>query len=235
MAEIVDSPQLSPDDSDKTLPPKPAPLTSLSSSSKLDSAEVAHEAQIFVSIGASDLFRQAEILSNLIQRRRSLKSLLPAATPEIIEIMHPYAILISQDCDLERDASARKDEIPDKIDTASDKILPNVLFCEVVTVEQLLAAVPKGKDIWKRIVQNKDERYHVLEKVPPSQDSQGTGLPALGIDFKRYFTVPTDELYVQVKTGTIRRCRLCTPYLEHFSNRLAHFLSRVALPRDHNI
>jgi hypothetical protein len=60
------------------------------------------------------------------------------------------------------------------------------------------------------------------------------GLPELAIDFKRYFTVPTDEVYRRIELGEARRrCLLISPYLEHLSSRYAYFLSRIALPVDH--
>jgi hypothetical protein len=81
---------------------------------------------------------------------------------------------------------------------------------------------------------NKHERYHFLQLVEPSCDAQGTGLVELGIDFKRYFTLPTEEVYKRVEIGSAkRRCVLESPYLEHFSTRFAYYLSRVALPQDH--
>jgi hypothetical protein len=56
----------------------------------------------------------------------------------------------------------------------------------------------------------------------------------MAIDFKRYFTLPTDELYLRVeRQETRRRCGLKSPYLEHLSARFSCFLSRVALPEDH--
>ena len=152
------------------------------------------------SFGAEPL-RQGEVLSAVLQRRQTLRSLLPEVKPEIAVIEHPYAILLSQDCDLEKDFKYRSETNAEQLDDRSDKILPSVLLCEVLTVEELVASVPKGKDIWKRIIQNKDERYQVLEQVPLRDDAVEKGLPALGIDFKRYFSIPTDEIYVQLKTG----------------------------------
>jgi hypothetical protein len=56
----------------------------------------------------------------------------------------------------------------------------------------------------------------------------------MGIDFKRYFTIPADETYRRVELGEAqRRCVLQSPYLEHLSSRFAYYLSRVALPLDH--
>jgi hypothetical protein len=196
---------------------------------------IAERIRIYSSSASSEPLRQGEILSGILHRRRSLRSLLPSVSPEIIETEHPYAILVSQDCDLENDFKYRSESNAEQLDDRSDKILPNSLFCEVVTVEELCASVPRGKDIWKRIIQNKDERYQVLEAIPPSEDALKKGIPSLGIDFKRYFSIPTDELYVQLKTGGTRRCRLNSPFLEALCGRFVHYLSRVALPKEHSI
>jgi hypothetical protein len=191
--------------------------------------------RIFCTSPPTGPLRQSEILASVIQRRRTLRSLLPNIAPEISEIRHPLAIIISQDCDLERDYEFRSSRIADEVDPSSDKILPSVLLCEVITADELLTLVPKGKDIWKRIIQNKDERYHVLSQVSPTSDAAGQGLPAMGIDFKRHFSIFTDELYTQLRMGVGRRCCLNSPYLEHLSSRFANYLSRVGLPLDHTV
>lgn len=60
------------------------------------------------------------------------------------------------------------------------------------------------------------------------------GLPELGIDFKKIFTIPTDEIYQRIALGQVkRRAVLVSPYLEHLSSRFAYFLSRIALPQEH--
>jgi hypothetical protein len=141
------------------------------------------------------------------------------------------ALIITQDCDLERDFFARR---PSRaVEVRAEGLLPNVLLCPVVTVQELMALTPRGRDIWTRVKENRDERYHILQRVEASEDALSKGLPAMGIDFKRYFTVPTDELYAQLEMGASRRCVLVSPYLEHFSTRFAYFLSRVALPTPH--
>ena len=72
------------------------------------------------------------------------------------------------------------------------------------------------------------------EKIAPADDSQNIGLPELGIDFKRHFTIPTDEMYKRLQIGEAKiRCMLMSPYLEHLSCRFAYFLSRIALPAEH--
>jgi hypothetical protein len=46
---------------------------------------------------------------------------------------------------------------------------------------------------------NKNERYHFLESVPIKSDVLGKGLPELTLDFKRYFTIPTEEVYYRLE------------------------------------
>lgn len=166
-----------------------------------------------------------EILSDVAQRRQSFRSL-REAEPELERIVHPYCIVVSQDCDLDQDFHARQDE-------GASSPLPNVLLCEASTATELKGIVPAGRDIWKRIIQNKDERYQFLQATAPEQDAANEGLPELGIDFRRHFSVPTDELYEQFGLGARRRCRLVSPYKEHFMNRFANFMARVGLPSDH--
>lgn len=168
----------------------------------------------------------------MVQQRRSFRSL-SADKPEIEEIRHPFAVIVSQDCDLEQDFECRTG-VPQS-EKADDTRIPNVLLAEAVTVRELVESLAPGKDIRKLVFANRHERYHVFEEVHASGDAQGVGLPALGIDFKRYFTIPTDELYAQLKGSKKRRCHLNNPYLEHFGKRFVDFLSRIALPRQHRV
>ncbi|MBA3284479.1 MAG: hypothetical protein H0U27_05390 [Nitrosopumilus sp.] len=179
-------------------------------------------------IASSDgKLRQGEILSNIIQVKIKVESL-RTGNIEATQILHPFAVVISQDCDCEQDFNCRKNNV------ISDKILPSILFCEVMTAEELRGYKDIKSDIWKQVKINKNERYQFLEKVPTEDDILGEGLPELGLDFKRYFTVPTDEVYYRIETGEVkRRCRLISPYMEHLSARFSHFLHRIALPNDH--
>ena len=171
--------------------------------------------------------RQGEILSDLIQSQLNITSLELDDGPKIDYKVHPYAVVVAQDCELIQDFTARQRQI------ASDKLIPNVLFCEAVTAQELRGRDDIKSDIWKRIRQNKDERYQFLESVTAEQDVLGLGLPELGLDFKRYFSVPTEEVYYWLKTGATRRSRLVTPYVEHLSTRFFNYQSRVALPAEH--
>lgn len=173
--------------------------------------------------------RQGELVSNLVQFAIDL----PTLGQEEIALdsqTHPLAIVVSQDCDLMWDHEERR-----KPDPSGYKLLPNILFCEVITAADLRGRNRLDSDIWKRVVQNKDERYHFLRSVDPVDDAGREGIADLAIDFKRYFTIKTDEVYAQLAIEARRRARLISPYLEHLCDRFAYFQQRVALPEDHFI
>jgi hypothetical protein len=179
-------------------------------------------------LGMPAQLRQGEILCNLTQIHLDLKTV-GLQEISVLPKIHDYAVILSQDCDLEQDFKARVGQ------NTQDKLIPSILFCEVITAEQLRQS-PGGMNssIWGRVRTNKDERYQFLQRVEPAQDAQGEGLPELGIDFKRYFTIPVDEVYRRIEIGEVqRRCVLSSPYLEHLCCRFANYLSRVALPLDH--
>jgi len=141
---------------------------------------------------------------------------------------HPYALVLSQGCDLEQDFRARQGHV------SQDKMVPTVLFCEVGLVSELKTNV-KQSSAWNRLIINSDERYHFFQKVDREDDAASEGLPELGVDFKRFFAIPTEEVYHRIKNGEAkRRCCLRSPYLEHLCRRFANFLSRVALPEPHS-
>jgi hypothetical protein len=179
---------------------------------------------------ASAPLRQGEILTNVRLLNVRLETLgtdaLAADT-----ITHPFAVILTQDCDLEQDYHKRFPQ-----PQVSDKLIPCLLFCEVATAEELFGTVKRQgcSKAWDRIKQNNDVRYHFLQKVEAGCDRTNEGLPELAIDFKRYFTLPTAEVYRRVELGeAVRRCVLLSPYLEHLSTRFANYLCRVALPLDH--
>jgi len=172
--------------------------------------------------------RQGEILTNLIQIHLDLQTIgLPE--PRVTPRRHEYALVLSQDCDLDLDFKARAGTI------SADKLIPCVLFCEVITAQELRFG-PGGMNstIWGNVRANKHERYQFLQKVEPTEDCSRKGFPELGIDFKRYFTIQADEVYRRIELGEAqRRCVLSSPYLEHLCRRFANYLRRVALPLDH--
>ena len=180
--------------------------------------------------------RQGEIISDLVQTHLDLDQL-EKGVGVMLSKNHNFCIILSQDCDIEQDCRIRSQLVINngKLD-GNDKRIPNILFCEVATAQAVCNSNSDRVDgkTWKRIKINKDERYHLLQKIAPTCDFSGDGLPELCIDFKRYFTIPTDEVYYRLRTGEAkRRCVLVSPYLEHLSSRFCYYLSRVALPLDH--
>ena len=179
--------------------------------------------------------RQGELLSNVIETVADIDS--QSESPgSFREISHPFAFIVSQDCDLDLDFAHTANG------HSESRSVPTVLFCEAMGAKasaQQIVDSERSRDtnrsrIWARVKVNKDERYHFFEKIGTAQDLQAQEIDELVVDFKRYFTVPTGELYARISLGeTKRRCRLVSPYLEHLSSRFAFYLSRVALPEDY--
>lgn len=177
-------------------------------------------------------FRQGEIFSNVVEVRLDPDSLTgdPDAEFELTATVHPIAVLVTQDCDLDWDFKARIEADPIKKSKSQNKLLPNLLFCEVLPAEELRGNQALASDIWKRVKQNQDERYHYLFDVRPELEALGQGFPPLAIDFKRLFTIPTEEMYKRVSFETRRRTILQGPFMQDLSNRFAYYHLRVALP-----
>lgn len=166
--------------------------------------------------------RQSEILTGLTQY------VYDPVSGDVEAIPHGYVIIATQDCDLLWDYEAH----------LANKPLPlnGVLIYGADPAAVARAKISGGSDIWRRVIANNDVRYHFLEKIPITCDAIGEGLPPLVIDFKRCFTVSHREILRQCGTEgvTKRRCRLHTPYREHFQCRLAYYIQRVMLPEQHN-
>jgi hypothetical protein len=163
--------------------------------------------------------RQSEIITNLSQYSYD------PLNQEGVRTSRPYTIVLCQDCDLLWDFQARAAGRP--------RELIGVLLYEAEPPPQVRARLPGG-DILRRINRHSEERYHLLPPVPPECDLLGQGLSELIIDFRRYFTMPADEIYrqctVEGQEAAKRRCRLEMPYREHLQNRAAYYFQRVALP-----
>jgi hypothetical protein len=162
--------------------------------------------------------------------------------PRADKIVHSFAVVVSQDCDLDWDFKLRHEQLlvptGDKRKVEKEtarqeaKRLPNVLLLEAREAGEIRQS---GLDSaqWKFVRGNQHERYQFLDAVPPSQDACEEGLPELAIDFKRYLCIPTEQLYAQIATTAKRRTRLLQPYREHLQIRAFGYQVRVALPADH--
>ena len=182
--------------------------------------------RIYLPSTEGQALRQSEILSNLRQPVPVSVSSEDEATVELV--IHPYALLVTQDCDLDWDFKARNG-----LGGGVEKQIPSLLFCQIQSAAALKPLIP-GSTFWKRIKQNQEERYQFLQKVQPGEDALGEGIPELGVDFKKCFTLPTEFVYKEIADFHVkRRCRFARPYLEHLTVRFHNFCSRVALPAEH--
>jgi hypothetical protein len=195
--------------------------------------------------GSGFALRQGEILSELIQLETDIERLdgvdlrdSAIAGREIggvtIPIEHPYAIVLSHECDLEQDFNNKPGS-----NFKVNQELPNILLCEAVDA-YIFEHDPNYEDILQRKTEssakknfrgNKDSRFHLIEPIPPEYDCLGQGIPALAIVFKRHFTMPRLALYQQIEMGWAkRRARLKGPYVDDLCQRFHHFNGRIALP-----
>jgi hypothetical protein len=174
--------------------------------------------------------RQGEILTNVTQY--NVEPMAPSEDqPDIslstVPIIHPYAIVVTQDCDLDWDYKARTEK-----NHNPSKFLNSVVLCEISTAEEVRKTADNmnGKE-WGLVSSQRHERYYFFEKIHIDYELQKKGLPELTADFKKVFAIDAATLYYQVNNDMVlRRAILCSPYLEHFSRRYYSFHGRVALP-----
>jgi len=171
--------------------------------------------------------RQGEIIENLFElwpRVSEGETIDVEQTAKLDRIDHPYAIVISQDCDLELDFKARHGQASD------DKLLRHVLFCVLYSPDEIrIRAGLDSSQLFKRARQNQDERYHHFNEAPI--DKTERVLPDLYADFKATFSLPIEFAYSLTSSGHATRIGfLPSPYLQDFIHRLYSFLGRVAVP-----
>ena len=149
----------------------------------------------------------------------------------ITEQILPYAVVLSQECDLEHDFNNHTDE--EKRAKNMDKGIPSILICPAYLAAEVrsgshlsaqgLQMHPINSGEWNRVKQNGSYRYHFLTE---DQENQ---IPDLVIDFKRYMTVPRDIAYRPTIKDQVL-VSLSDLFREHLSSRFAHYLSRIGLP-----
>ena len=193
--------------------------------------------------GDGSALRQCEILSDLIVHEIAVESITAMiansedyqsgpvkATP----IVHPYAIVVSQDCDLTQDFSFRyhsRGKIRNSVSS--------ILFCEAMEADKLVhgedhSSVFAEGAIRQDYRNNNDFRFHFIQGIPKQFDALNNSVPELGFVFKRFFSVPAQEAYDQVRLGlATRRSVLKSPYLEHFCDRFYYYNNRIALPEQY--
>lgn len=156
----------------------------------------------------------------------------------------PYAIAMSQECDLDQHyrASRRLGNIENPTEKGTtgfhDKILLTVLMCPAYPAQMFKQGKHleeigwtmghHGTDAMKIIRRNGNLRYHFLAEWRPLQVAE------LVIDFKHFFTLPIDLLLCKYATSEYYIARLKELYREDLSQRFAAYLARIGLPVDHH-
>ena len=145
-----------------------------------------------------------------------------------------YMVIMSQDCDLERDYTNRMEsENPNK---NRDKFIQQILVCPAYPSEQLKEGTHlselselgvktekiESKTKWNLIKLNEIPRYHHLKRDIQLQ------IPELVIDFKHFFTIQRDFIYDVRKRHYL--ATIDELFREELSQRFAYYLSRIGLP-----
>lgn len=145
---------------------------------------------------------------------------------EVAIITFPYAIIVSQECDLQWDSNKR----PAGFDLISALLIPLYNYEHVLDGSYLehlgtkmgtISNKPNKTDN-KNLRQNETPRYHYLE-FPDEVEM----VPSVA-DFKQYFTVSIDFLSKFKDYNYV--CTISSPFKEHLVQRLANYLSRIGLP-----
>ena len=187
--------------------------------------------------GIGKALKQGEILTNVVELQIKLKSIISVDADSVYganPVKHPFAIIVSQDCDLEQDFNHR---YCGKGNQRNE--LPSILFCQAEDVDEF-----RKSEVYRSLFtsstfvgnfkKNNEFRFHFIQEIPAEFSAHDKRLPELGIDFKRYFSLPTAEVYRRIKLAhTQRMTRLQSPYLEHFCDRFYNFNNRIALPEEY--
>ena len=172
-------------------------------------------------VGATRLL-QGEILTKVQEPQVEYDS------NRITLIDHPRVIIVTPECDLVSDSSARS-EAGDS-DILGPKLLAHIHCCKVYEESELRKPSGLSSDPWKLVKQNQNERYY---HIPAGQleGQEDKLLPDFFLDFKRMFSIPTDYLYAALESGQIeRQGAVPVPLIYQLVNKLFYFQGRVCIP-----
>jgi hypothetical protein len=140
----------------------------------------------------------------------------------------PYAVVLSQECDLHQDQQNRSDQAK----PSQDKYLHSVLLGPAFAAENVrqgthlnmlqVKCEPLNSARWKAVQQNNNDRYHFLPAFDPLQ------VPDIVLDFKHFLTAPRGVLLTLRQPAYI--ASVGQLFRDNLSQRFANFLARIALP-----
>jgi hypothetical protein len=166
-----------------------------------------------------DIFSGIEIIENVTVSGSKLS---------IDKLYFPYVICLNQECDLESDYKIEGDP-------CKNARLLHIAIAPAFNFEEFLIGTHwdsifihsqpvKRKDTKiDLITDNEIPRYHYL-------NFPDTDMPELIVDFKHFFTISRNQLYLNIER---RLCSLEDLFKEKLSQRFSNFISRIGLP-EHN-
>lgn len=177
--------------------------------------------------------RQGELLLDIwVHRVPGAAMRLPAGgpAPSVDQYHHAATVVIHSDCDLLQDFRARTEARQNgRVLERTDKALVNeVLMCDAFLPNEIHERKP-GRDFRKRVAQNQEERYHTLEFRPIQIG--GSQVSTLVLDFRKTFSIDTENLYAAIAAGGVQRVGLIPDvYVHDLMHRSFGYMSRVGLP-----
>lgn len=165
-----------------------------------------------------DLFKDIDIaLGCAVKGAKNMK---------ILDSTIPYAVVMSQACDLNKDYTARKDK-----KKVQNDFLQTILICPAYLSEDFKAGVHiegfqmdsfSVKRVEKLEKNYEYSRFHFLK------GDNNAGIQDLVVDFKHFMTIPRDSVYKY--KNALYVTTLNELFREDLSQRFAAYLSRIGLP-----
>lgn len=147
------------------------------------------------------------------------------------QILHPYVVVVSQECDLYWDYLDRLSG--ESTGERRNKEIPEILVAEMFNVAELRESANINGGLWKEIKKHQNSRFHYF---PPSEPDTNPEVTELAADFKSVFGVDPNLLYSLLKQSRIDRvATLQTDFRRQLNQRLMNWLGRVDLPDDFEI
>jgi hypothetical protein len=185
-----------------------------------------------------DIFKNIRIINDIIEEYDTEGDLKKVSVNDAV---YNYAIILTQECDLEQDYLNRKnlykaqyDPIAEVAEIKHDKYIPMILLVPAYLAESLkdgdhLIEEFKQKmeryrgTSWEKILNNENKRYHYLKT------NANLNIPNLIIDFKHYFTLSRDVFYEKY-LNTSYLASITILFREELSIRFSTFISRIGIP-----
>ncbi len=146
-------------------------------------------------------------------------------------ILLRYAVILTQECDLQQDYSSFLD-LEWKTLKNYDKFITHILICPAYVSdlfcswkhidEKKQMRTFNSADLLKIRRNDEQKRYHFL------QWNDELKLPELVLDFKNFITIPRDDLYSIY--NEVYHCSINELFKDDLSHRFCNFLSRIWLP-----